>query len=59
MGMTDEQIKATEGQLIAMTPVKRVAEPNEIAQAVVFLASPDSAFVVGAELVADGGISQL
>jgi NAD(P)-dependent dehydrogenase (short-subunit alcohol dehydrogenase family) len=59
MGMTDEQIKATEGQLIAMTPVKRVAEPNEIAQAVVFLASPDSAFVVGTELVADGGISQL
>jgi NAD(P)-dependent dehydrogenase (short-subunit alcohol dehydrogenase family) len=59
MGMTEEQIKATEGQLIAMTPVKRVAEPNEIAQAVVFLASPDSAFVVGAELVVDGGISQL
>jgi NAD(P)-dependent dehydrogenase (short-subunit alcohol dehydrogenase family) len=59
MGLTDEQMAAAEGQLIAMTPVKRVAEPNEIAQAVVFLASSDSSYMVGGELVVDGGVSQL
>ncbi|TLY24308.1 MAG: SDR family oxidoreductase, partial [Nitrospirae bacterium] len=33
--------------------------PEEIASAVLYLASPDSAFIVGTELVADGGMSQL
>ncbi len=59
MGMTEEQIKATEGQLADMVPLKRAAEPDEIARAVVFLASSDSAYVVGAELVIDGGLTQL
>jgi len=40
-------------------PMKRFAEPDEIAKSVLFLASPDSAFYLGAELVADGGMSQL
>jgi NAD(P)-dependent dehydrogenase (short-subunit alcohol dehydrogenase family) len=59
MGMTQEQIAATEGQLTQMVPLKRVSAPSEIAQAVVFLASADSSYVVGTELVVDGGLSQI
>jgi NAD(P)-dependent dehydrogenase (short-subunit alcohol dehydrogenase family) len=36
-----------------------VGRPEEIAAAVVFLASDESSFVAGAELVVDGGMSQV
>ena len=37
----------------------RRGDPNEIAQAAVFLASDELAFTVGSELVIDGGMSNL
>lgn len=39
----------------AAVPVGRVAQPEDIAQAVLFLASPLSGYVNGAELLVDGG----
>lgn len=36
-------------------PLKRYAEPEEIAQAILYLASDEAAYVTGAELVIDGG----
>ena len=38
-------------------PVRRVAEPEEMAGAVAFLAGPDAAYVQGHDLVVDGGLS--
>jgi cyclopentanol dehydrogenase len=40
---------------IDLTPMKRGAQPEEVAWCVVFLASDEASFVTGAELVVDGG----
>jgi NAD(P)-dependent dehydrogenase (short-subunit alcohol dehydrogenase family) len=42
-----------------MIPLGRTGEPDEIAKAVPFLASDDSNFVNAAELVVDGGMTQV
>lgn len=40
-------------------PLGRVADPDEIANAVAFLASDEASFIAGAELFADGGLAQV
>jgi NAD(P)-dependent dehydrogenase (short-subunit alcohol dehydrogenase family) len=42
-------------ELASMTPLGRLLEPEEVAAAVVFLASPDAAAINGQSLVLDGG----
>jgi len=50
-----ESLDALIGNVAAATPVGRLAEPSEIAGAAFFLASNDSSYVTGAELIVDGG----
>lgn len=59
MGMSAEQLEATAAGIQQQVPMGRFGTPEEIAKAALFLASEDSSFVIGAELVADGGMSTL
>jgi NAD(P)-dependent dehydrogenase (short-subunit alcohol dehydrogenase family) len=43
----------------AATPMNRIGTPDEIAKAVVFLASDDSSYITGIELFVDGGLAQI
>ncbi len=55
----EEEAKALKVQLASMVPLGRIGQPDEIAKAVVFLASDDSSFVAGVELFVDGGAVQV
>jgi NAD(P)-dependent dehydrogenase (short-subunit alcohol dehydrogenase family) len=58
-GMSPETLQAFASQLAQRIPLKRFGEADEVAAAVVFLASDESRYMLGAELVVDGGFSQL
>ena len=58
-GRTAEQAHAVREDLAARTPIGRIGTADEVAHAALYLAGDESSFVVGAELVVDGGISQL
>jgi len=61
MGKLDGKIAlvtgGTTGIGFATALVKRFGAPEEIAKTALFLASPDSSFLVGVEIVADGGMT--
>ena len=56
---TEEQARQFKAGMIANIPLGRLGAPDEVAKAVVFLASDDSRFVNGAELFVDGGFAQI
>jgi NAD(P)-dependent dehydrogenase (short-subunit alcohol dehydrogenase family) len=70
-GMTDTPIITREGGMPGMAPeeiaalitktipLKRRGRPEEVAKAILFMASDDSSYCLGAELMVEGGLSQL
>ena len=59
LGLTDEQIEQMKEQAAATTPLGRTGTPDEIAAAVLFLASDESSYINGVELFVDGGAAQI
>lgn len=52
---TAEVLGATKEELDAMHPIGHMGDAEDVAYAVVYLASDESKFVTGSELVLDGG----
>jgi NAD(P)-dependent dehydrogenase (short-subunit alcohol dehydrogenase family) len=59
LGVPVEQLADIGARILAQIPLKRLGTPEEVAGAVLYLSSAESAFIVGTELVIDGGMSQL
>ena len=58
-GLAPQDRQALIQNIQAQVPMKRFGLPEEIAKTVLFLASSDSSFLLGTEIVADGGMSRL
>lgn len=56
-GVPQEVVQAARADFVRKSPMKRFGEPDEVAKTVLFLASDDSSYVVGTEIVVDGGVS--
>ena len=59
LGMTEKQIDEFVAGALPLIPIGRPGTVDEIAKAVVFLASDDSSYVTGIELFVDGGMTQI
>jgi NAD(P)-dependent dehydrogenase (short-subunit alcohol dehydrogenase family) len=59
LGLAEEDLKAVSASIQSQVPAGRFGKPAEIAKAVIFLASDESAFTVGSELLIDGGMGNL
>jgi NAD(P)-dependent dehydrogenase (short-subunit alcohol dehydrogenase family) len=54
-----EQIEAIKKHFADAMPIGRIGQPSDIGKAAVFLASDDSSFILGAEILVDGGLTYL
>ena len=59
LGLGETELKAIAASIQNQVPAGRFGTSGEIAQAIVFLASDESAFTVGSELLIDGGMSNI
>ncbi|MNL70415.1 Glucose 1-dehydrogenase [compost metagenome] len=59
LGLEADTLSATAAQIQSQIPLGRFGLPAEIASTVLHLSAPESAFIVGTEIIADGGMSQL
>ena len=59
LGLSQDETSAFGKMIVQQTPLNRIGRPEEIAATVAFLASNDSSYFTGAELVADGGMVQV
>lgn len=59
LGFDAATLETVAAQIQNQIPLGRFGTPEEIASTVLHLASSESGFIVGAEIIADGGMSQL
>lgn len=54
-----EQLEAVKNYWAGVMPIGRIGQPSDIGKTAVFLASDDSSFLLGTEILVDGGLSYL
>ncbi|MGJ5818124.1 SDR family oxidoreductase [Paludibaculum fermentans] len=59
LGLNDDQLAQVVGGALPGIPLGRVGYAEEVASAVLFLASAESSYVTGIELFVDGGLAQI
>lgn len=57
LGLSGSDLKNVSESLRNQLPIKRFAQPGEVANALLFFASDEAAFAVGSELILDGGLA--
>jgi len=57
--VSKEQADALRASFVQMVPLGRLGRPEEMARAILFLASDDSSYITGIDLAADGGMTQV
>ena len=58
-GMGPEDVARLKDMMVANIPMHRMGESDEVAKAVLFLASSDASFITGVDLLVDGGLIEL
>jgi len=59
LGMPPQAVQEWAGQMLAKVPAGRFGQPDEVAKAVLFLASDDSSYMMGENLLFDGGMATI
>ncbi len=55
--MTTDILAERGAGILAMTPLGRIGQPDDISGVALFLASPDAGWLTGRTLIVDGGVS--
>jgi 2-hydroxycyclohexanecarboxyl-CoA dehydrogenase len=58
-GMSEDQMRSLVESIVRAIPFRRMAQPEEVAEAVAFLASPAAAYITGQALSVNGGLNML
>ena len=58
-GMSAEALQQMAGMVVGKVPVGRFGQSEEVAKAVLFLASDDSSYILGEDILVDGGMAMI
>ncbi|WP_312415715.1 SDR family oxidoreductase [Pseudescherichia sp.] len=59
LGLGEEALRAMQEEIIKLVPLGRMGTVRELAKAALYLASDDSSYTVGTDLLVDGGVGSL